>query len=51
VITNPEMMKKISTPIKPPGIKFGKRCPHMTRRTAQARSPWISLRFWEISCI
>ena len=47
VMTKPEMTKKTSTPMKPPGM--GRRAwKATTSRTASARMPWMSARRREV---
>jgi hypothetical protein len=45
-IKKPEITKKISTPIKPPGIDSGKAWNNTTERTAKALKPSMSERYW-----
>jgi hypothetical protein len=44
LIRKPEMMKKMSTPVKPPGSAAGKAWNTSTDKTAMARRPSMSAR-------
>src|SRR5690349_16458367 len=45
VIRKPEMTKKTSTPVKPPGRRLGKAWNASTEHTATARRPSMSARY------
>lgn len=49
-IRKPEMTKKISTPINPPGIRDGKAWKPTTESTATAQRPSISERNFGCAC-